>query len=199
MSSSAIPTFRSLAQIPNSTASVSDSVLIIIDAQQEYLSGNGPVAIPGIGPSIEANRKLLERYRAAKGDVIHVLHKAVGADAPAFSSTSGKLEAIEGLEPREGESVVYKDVASAFAAPSNLEALVKATGKNKIVIVGYQIHNCIAFTVGYAAALGFETVIPRDCVAVRPLPGVDAETLMRAYLAGMADFAITVVESKNIQ
>lgn len=65
--------FRQLAGIPNSTASTSDSVLIIVDAQGEYADGH--LKVTNLATSRPALQKLYERYRDAGGHVVHVVHE----------------------------------------------------------------------------------------------------------------------------
>ncbi len=65
--------FRQLAGIPPATASVSDSVLLIVDAQGEYADGH--LKITNIARSRPALQKLYERYRDAGGHVVHIVHE----------------------------------------------------------------------------------------------------------------------------
>lgn len=83
---------------------------------------------------------------------------------------------------------------------TELDDVLKKTGKKVLVLVGYQTHNCVYFTSGDAVVKGYEVVVPRDCTAVRPLPGFeDAEKMQDACLAGLADMVATVVNSQDIE
>lgn len=89
--------FRSLLGIPPSSASPSDSALIIIDAQNEYAKGALTVT------NAEASRKviasLLEKYRAANGKIIHILHKEEEG-APVFTPNTELAEEFAELKPK---------------------------------------------------------------------------------------------------
>jgi nicotinamidase-related amidase len=74
--------FRDLLGMPASTASTSDSALVIIDAQNEYASGALTVTNAEASGKVIAN--LLEKYRSANGKVIHVMHKTPEG-APIFT------------------------------------------------------------------------------------------------------------------
>jgi len=74
--------FRDLLGMPASTASTSDSVLLIIDAQNEY--ANGALTVTNAEASGKVIANLLEKYRAANGKVIHVLHQTPEG-APIFT------------------------------------------------------------------------------------------------------------------
>lgn len=74
--------FRELLGMPASTASTSDSVLLIIDAQNEY--ANGALTVTNAAASGKVIANLLEKYRAANGKVIHVMHQTPEG-APIFT------------------------------------------------------------------------------------------------------------------
>lgn len=69
--------FRQLAGIPPSTASTKDSVLVIIDAQNEY--ANGYLAVTNTATSRPAIEALLNKYRAGGGHIVHVVHQVSGS------------------------------------------------------------------------------------------------------------------------
>ena len=73
---------RQLTGQSASNASTKDSTLVIIDAQNEYAEGELKVTdAPGTRKAIE---KLLEKYREANGNVVHVKH-IVPEGAPVFT------------------------------------------------------------------------------------------------------------------
>jgi nicotinamidase-related amidase len=74
--------FRDLLGMPASTASTSDSCLIIIDAQNEYASG--ALTVTNAVASGKVIASLLEKYRKAGGKIIHVLHQTPEG-APIFT------------------------------------------------------------------------------------------------------------------
>lgn len=121
--------------VPASTTSTSDSTLVIIDAQNEYATGK--LAVSNVEASRAKIASLLERYRAAKAPVIHVVHE-VPAGAPLFTPGTELAEEFSELKPLEGESVVTKHFPGSFTG-TNLEDLLKATGRNKVVLTGYMV------------------------------------------------------------
>ena len=77
--------FRQTIGLPRSTASIHDSTLIIIDAQNEY--ANGKLAVSDVSSSRKAIADLLTKYRGANyngRNIIHVVH-ATPAGAPVFT------------------------------------------------------------------------------------------------------------------
>jgi nicotinamidase-related amidase len=65
-----------------STATPSDSTLVIIDAQNEY--AEGALRVTDAPNTRKAIAGLLEKYRAAKGRVVHVVH-SVPEGTPIFT------------------------------------------------------------------------------------------------------------------
>lgn len=92
-----VSSFRDLLGIPAGTASTSDSALIIIDAQNEYASGL--LTVTNAAQSGKVIADVLEKYRAAKGKVIHVLHKTPEG-APIFSPGTDLAEEFKDLKPK---------------------------------------------------------------------------------------------------
>ena len=86
--------FKDILGIKPSTASTGDSTLIIIDAQNEY--SDGKLKVQNVDSSRKAIAGLLEKYRQAKGNIVHVLHETPEG-APVFSSENFKE--FEELKP----------------------------------------------------------------------------------------------------
>ncbi|KAF4829577.1 putative isochorismatase family protein YddQ [Colletotrichum tropicale] len=186
---------RSMLGLSASTASTSDSTLVIIDAQNEY--ANGKLAVSGVEASRAKIAFLLEKYRAAKAPVIHVVHE-VPAGAPLFTPGTDLAEEFSELKPVEGESVVTKHFPGSFTG-TNLEDLLKATGRNKVVLTGYMAHVCISTTARQASERGWDVIVVEDAVGDRNIPGTSAEELTRVSLAEIADAFGTVVKSADIK
>lgn len=93
----ATKSFRDLLGIPPSTASTSDSALVIIDAQNEYASG--ALTVTNAEASGKVIADLLEKYRKANGKVIHVLHKTPEG-APVFTPGTELAEEFKALKAK---------------------------------------------------------------------------------------------------
>lgn len=118
-----------------SKASVQDSALVIIDAQNEYAVG--ALTTKNISSTRVAIANLLEKYRKGKGLVIHIVHDAP-AGAPIFTPGTELAEEFEELKPKEGEKVIRKKFLSSFTQ-TDLDAYLKEKGIKKIVLVGYMV------------------------------------------------------------
>merc|ERR1711977_496180 len=75
--------FRELIGVGPSTASTKDSVLVIIDAQNEY--ANGQLKTENVASTRKAISSLLEKYRATNAPLVHIVHQTPSG-APVFTA-----------------------------------------------------------------------------------------------------------------
>lgn len=188
------PTILQMLGLPLETARLSNAVLLVIDAQREYVDGQLPLA--GIDASLAVGGQLLGRARAAGTPVIHVLHRGAG---PLFNPGGNGFAAAAPLIPQSGEAVVYKTMANAFAG-TDLHALLQSTGRRLLIVIGYMTHNCVSSTVRAALDHGYRSSIVASATGTRALPDglggtIPAATVQAACLAGLADTIATVLEN----
>jgi hypothetical protein len=127
--------FRELIGVQPSSASLSDSVLIIIDAQNEYAEGK--LQVTNVAESRKVIAALLEKYRSANGDIVHVVH-ATPEGAPVFTPGTKLAEEFDELKPKDGEAVIEKNFPGSFAK-TDLQDVLDKTGKKKVVLTGYMV------------------------------------------------------------
>ncbi|QDS77626.1 hypothetical protein FKW77_002500 [Venturia effusa] len=190
------PSFKTdILGIPPSTASPEDSVLVIIDAQNEY--ANGKLKVSNISTSRPAIAALLEKYRSAKGKIVHVKH-SVPDGAPVFTPGTELAEEFDELKAKDGEGVIEKKFPGAFAETS-LKRDLEAFGLKKVVLVGYMAHVCVSTTAREAHQLGYEVVLPEDAIGDRDIPGASGEDVTKMVLLELNDMFGTVVQSSDIE
>lgn len=173
-------------------ASLSESVLVVIDAQREYVDGALPLA--GIDRALEEAAELLERARTAGTPVVHVVHRGnshlFNPDGPYFAIAAQ-------MTPAGGETVIEKGLPNAFA-DTTLHRTLTATGRKRLIVVGFMTHMCISSTVRAALDLGYVTTVVDAATATRDLPDgrggvLPAAVVQRTALAALADRFATVV------
>ena len=174
---------------------LTESVLIIIDAQREYVDGKLP--LEGIDASLKEASLLLERARKSGTPVIHVVHKAKPG-SPLFNTNGPYVEIAKPVTPTAGEAIVVKTLPNAFAGTS-LEEQLARIGRKKLIVIGYMTHMCVSSTVRAALDRGYGTTIVAKATATRDLPAteggtVQAKALQSASLAALADRFATVVQ-----
>lgn len=171
---------------------LSACVLVIIDAQYEYLDGK--LALPGMRPALDALSRLLQRAREAGAPVVHVAHR--GRPGGLFDRAGHGGAIIGSVAPAAGERVIEKPLPNAFAE-TELKAVLESLGSRPLLLAGFMTHMCVSSTARAALDLGFTTAIAGDAAATRDLPDplggapITADQLHRAALAGLADrFAV---------
>lgn len=181
---------RTLLQMAGATpeaAPLSETALVVIDAQMEYVDGSVPLA--GMAEALGKLARLLERARAANAAVVHVVHR--GKAGGLFDPEGHGGQVVREALPREGETVVEKALPNAFAN-TNLGDVLRELARPSLTIAGFMTHMCVSSTARAALDHGFRTIVAADATATRDLPGplggvVSAQELQRAALAAIAD------------
>ncbi|AIB15313.1 isochorismatase (plasmid) [Azospirillum argentinense] len=191
-------TLLALAGAPATPSPLDTAALLLIDAQREYTEGALPLV--GVEAAVAEAARLLERARKAGTPVFHIVHH--GKPGGALFNPEGPLSGIVApLIPLDGETVVVKHLPNAFAG-TELDALIRATGRKELIVAGFQTHMCVSSTVRAALDLGWRTTVVDAASATRDLPDgaggvIPAEALHRANLAALADrFAVVVKDSR---
>ncbi|MDX2378603.1 MAG: cysteine hydrolase family protein [Acidimicrobiia bacterium] len=180
-------TLRAVSGLPTSPGPLSESTLLIIDAQVEYTGG--ALELVGVDAALDTLQAVLARARSEGCPVIHVAH--LGASGGAFDPDGGG-RIIDAVAPVEGESIVTKNLPNAFAG-TDLAGQLRAHGDRPLVIGGFMTHMCVSATARAATDLGFDSVVLSDATATRSLPSasgsgsVPAAALHEAALAALAD------------
>jgi nicotinamidase-related amidase len=192
------PTLLALSGVQPQPGQLSGSVLVVIDAQREYVDGALP--LDGIDHALAAGKQLLARARAAGTPVIHVMHRGNGV---LFDPAGPYFAVAAPLAPNSGEAVIEKRLPNAFAGTS-LQQILSATGRTRLIVIGFMTHMCVSSTVRAALDLGYATTVVADATATRDLPdghggAISAATVQLASLAALADrFAIVVNHAGEI-
>ena len=192
-------TLLQLAGANPAPSRLSDSVLVLIDIQNEYF--DGPLRLEGVEAAAQVAAGLLARARALGTPVVHVRHR--GRAGGAFDPDAPRGQIHASVTPAEGEAIVDKGLPNSFANTTLAEAL-DAIGKRPLIVAGFQTHMCVSATVRSALDRGISSTVALDATATRDLPdpsgGADipAETLHRAALAAIADRFATVVRAADI-
>jgi nicotinamidase-related amidase len=163
-----------------------DTVLMIIDVQNAIDDAKwGPRNNADAEHAIAA---LLDAWREGEMPIVHVRHDSIEPRSPYRPGQPGNAFKAEAM-PREGETIVAKNVNSAFIG-TNLDELLNERGTTTLVICGVLTHNSVEATVRHAGNLGYRVFVARDAcwaVDVRDLTGRvwSAEDVHQLSLAKM--------------
>jgi len=189
--------FRELIGVSPSTASTTDSSLLIIDAQGEYADGH--LKTHDIQSTRAAIADLLKAYRAAgaQKNIVHITHQTPEG-APVFTQGTKLAEEFEELKPEAGEHVISKQAPGSFTG-TKLEEVLKEGGKAKVVLTGYMAHVCVSTTARQAAERGYDVILAKEAIGDRDIPGAKAPEVVEGALRELSDAFASVVSAKDIK
>ena len=180
-------TMRAMAGLRAGAPEVGESIVVVIDAQREYLDGRLP--LPDIAPALDSIERVLAAAREAGAPVVHVAHQ--GRPGGTFAPGEGG-EIIDQVRPVDGETIVGKKFPNAFAGTELADVLAGHPGRS-LVLCGFMTHMCVSSTARAALDLGLDTTVIADACATRPLPAlgtgdpIPAATLHQVALTELAD------------
>ena len=191
-------TLLDLAGAPSHPSALDRSVLVLIDAQRDYLDGALPLV--GIEPALEEAAKLLALARRAGVPVIHNVHHGKPGGA-LFDPTGPGSQILPAVAPIDGEFIVTKGLPNSFAGTELSDRLTQI-GRPELILAGFMTHMCVSATARAALDLGYRNTVVAKAAATRDLPDgaggvVPAAELHRANLAALADrFSIVVPDHR---
>lgn len=193
-------TILQISGVTAEPASLSQAVVVIIDAQNEYVSGKLP--LNGIDAALDGIAQLLKLARAAGAPVIHVVHR--GRAGGLFDALGTTFQIHPKAAPAAGEKIIEKELPNAFAKTA-LHLALQATGRKSLVLAGFMTHMCVSATARAALDHAWRTTVVADAAATRDLPdplggeAIPAVVVHRVALAGLADRFATVARVADLK
>lgn len=138
-------------------------VLVIVDAQKEYVTENRPFYLASIQPSLDNIKRLLAHAREKGWKVVHMRHQQ---NSDYFSWGSPWSEFIDGLEPEAGERSLEKSNFSCFSN-REFQALADKWRHEDIIVAGYSAGMCCLSTMIDAHHRGHEFIFAADATRAR--------------------------------
>jgi len=126
--------------------------LIVIDVQNEYVSGNLLIEYPDVRLSLKNIGLAMDAARAAGIPVVVVQNTAPPA-APIFVKGTPEWELHEVVSSRPRDHYLEKTLPSAFAG-TDLAAWIESQQVDTLTVVGYMTHNCVDSTIKHALHAG---------------------------------------------
>jgi nicotinamidase-related amidase len=181
------PTLLQLAGADLSFPKLAAASLVLIDLQNEYLTG--PLALPGADAAIVNAARLLARARNEGATILHLAHR--GRPGGLFDRGAPRGSIVTAVAALPDEPVIEKELPNAFAG-TDLKARLDAAGHKNIVLAGFMTHMCVSSTARAALDLGLRTTIDAAACATRDLPDgrggiIPAATVHDVALAELSD------------
>lgn len=140
--------------------------LIVIDVQNEYVSGQLRIAYPPIETSLANIGRAMDTARAAGMPVIVVQHEAPEG-SPIFAKGSQTAALHPVVAERHADHRISKSMASAFAG-TDLAQWLAEHDIDTLTVTGYMTHNCDAATIYHAAHSGLRVEFLTDATGALP-------------------------------
>lgn len=192
-------TLRDLAGLGHAPPLLAGAALVMVDCQNTYREG--VMRLTGVEPALAEARRLLLRAREAGIPIFHIQHNSGPGSPYDITAPIGRIS--DEVAPLEGEAVITKGAPNAFVG-TDLEARLRATGRNDVIVAGFMTHMCINSTARGAFSLGFRPTVVAGATATRDLPDdaggvIEAGAVQAASLAALRDlFAVVVPDTAAI-
>jgi nicotinamidase-related amidase len=171
--------------------------LIVIDVQNEYVTGDLPIEYPSVETSLAHIGRAIDAARAAGVPVV-VVQNFAPAGAPIFARGTAGAELHSVVASRAHDHYVEKSLPSAFAG-TDLAAWLAERGIDTIAVAGYMTHNCDASTVFEATHAGLKVEFLKDATGSVPYENdagfASAEEIHRVFSVVMQSRFAAVVST----
>jgi nicotinamidase-related amidase len=174
--------------------------LVVVDVQQ----GFGDAAYWGTrnNPDCDDNiRSLVEHWSAEGRPLVYVRHDSSDPSSPLHPSSPGNQ--LKDYLRAEPDLVVHKSVNSSFHGTPDLDAWLRETGADGIVVCGITTNHCCETTARVGGNLGHRVLFALDATHTFDRTGpfgdvVSADELMRITGVNLHDEFATVVRTADL-
>lgn len=140
--------------------------LIVVDVQNEYVTGNLPIEYPNVQSSLANIGRAIDAARTAGVPVV-IVQNFAPATSPLFARGSAAAELHPVVASRERDHYVEKSLPSAFTG-TDLADWLAARQIDTVTVVGYMTHNCDASTINHAVHAGLAVEFLHDATGSVP-------------------------------
>ncbi len=169
--------------------------LVVIDVQNEYVTGSLPISYPPVDESLARIEQAIDTADAAGIPVVFVQQRAP-ASSPIFAEGSDGAALHPVVAGRRHDLLVSKALPSAFA-DTELESWLGEHDVDTIAIAGYMTQNCDESTARDAAQRGYRVEFLSDATGTLAFANeagaVDARTLHETVLVVLQSRFASVV------
>jgi nicotinamidase-related amidase len=134
--------------------------LLVIDVQNEYVTGDLPIEYPEVQTSLANIGRAMDAARAP-GVPVAVVQNFAPAGSPIFARGTPGAELHPVVASRERDHHIVKDLPSAFTG-TDLADWLAARQIDTLTVVGYMTHNCDASTINHAVHAGLAVEFLED-------------------------------------
>jgi nicotinamidase-related amidase len=166
---------------------MSRRALLVIDVQNEYVTGNLPIEYPDVNVSLANVGRAIDAANR-HGVPVVVVQNVAPAASPLFARGSDGAALHEVVATRPRAHLIEKSMPSAFAG-TDLAGWLAQHDIDTIVIAGYMTHNCDDSTVKHAVHAGLSVEFLADATGAVPYENragrASAEEIHRVFTVVM--------------
>jgi nicotinamidase-related amidase len=140
--------------------------LIVIDVQNEYITGNFRIEYPPVESSLPNIAAAIDAARSFDIPVVAVQH-VLPVDAPIFAEGGEGVKLHPVVADRPYSHLVTKMLPSCFSA-AGFDAWLKANNIDTVTVIGYMTHNCNDSTIREAMHRGYSVEFLPDAAGSLP-------------------------------
>ncbi|QIW23446.1 cysteine hydrolase [Sulfolobus sp. S-194] len=150
--------------------SPSDTALLIVDMQNDFVRKEGKLYVPNAEATIPTIRNLINKARSANALIIYTQDWHMKDDPEfkiwgehALAGTWG-AEIVEELKPEKDDFIIKKYRYDAFFE-TPLDYILRVKGIRNIVVTGTVANICVLHTAGSAALRWYNVVMVKDGIS----------------------------------
>jgi ureidoacrylate peracid hydrolase len=161
--------FETYAREQELVLRAAETAVLVVDMLNDFVLPEGAMYLPEGHEVVEPIARLLEDSRAIGARVVHLQEGHWPDDlnfrkrVPACLFGSPGREIIAELMPESGDCVITKRRYSGFFG-TDLDLRLREWGVKTVVVTGITTNICVRSTVQDAFFLGYDVVVPWDCV-----------------------------------
>jgi len=137
------------------------TALIVIDVQNEYVTGNVPIAYPPVEGSLVHIAAAIDAANTAEVPVVLVRHAESDPNGGIFVAGTDNWQLHDSVSSRPHAVVIDKALPGSFTG-TQLESWLDEHGADHVVIAGYMTHMCVDTTTRQAMHLGMSVTVLSD-------------------------------------
>lgn len=169
------------------------SALLVIDVQNEYVTGGLPIVNPPVEEGLERIGTAIDAANAAGVPVVLIRHTEPDPSGGLFVQGTPQWELHADVEGRPHVAVVDKTLPGSFTG-TGLEELLGELGADHVVVVGWMTHMCVDTTTRQAAHLGLGVTVLEDATGTIDVSdALPAALVHRVELGVLGDGFASVV------
>jgi nicotinamidase-related amidase len=160
------------------------SALVVIDFQNEYVTGGLPIAYPPVDDALARIGEAVDAANAAGVPVVLVRHTEPDPDGGIFVAGTPGWGLHDVVASRPHDVVVDKQLPGSFTGTS-LGEWVGSHGVDHLVIAGWMTHMCVDSTTRQAMHLGLGVTVLTDATGT-----IDVSDDLPAHLVHRVELGV---------